>query len=67
MFVSIRLLPGSIQRFYGKISNERRMLRKQRIQLRKECWYFGIIHGRGAFAQLPNPFLDWVEFHDHPD
>jgi hypothetical protein len=40
------------------------MLREERIQLRKKCWYFGIVHGRSAFAKLPDPFLDRVEFHD---
>jgi hypothetical protein len=64
LFASIRLLLGPIQRFGGKISDERRMLREERIQLRKKCWYFGIVHGRSAFAKLPDPFLDRVEFHD---
>lgn len=64
MFASIRLLLGSIQRFGGKISDECRMLGKQRIQFGKKRWYFGIVHGRSAFAQLPDPFLDRVEFHN---
>jgi hypothetical protein len=40
------------------------MLREQRIQLRKKCWYFGIVHGRSALAQLPDPLIDTVDLHD---
>jgi hypothetical protein len=64
LFASIRHWLGSIQRFGGKISDERRMLGKQRIQFGKKCWYFGIVYRRCALAQLPDPLLDWVKFHD---
>jgi len=59
-----RLLLGPIQRLGGKISDERRMLRQQRFQFCKKRRHFGIVHGCCPLAQLPDPFLDRLEFHN---
>jgi len=64
LFAAIRLWLGPIHRLGSKISDERRMLRQQRLQFRKKRRHFGIIHSRCPIAQLPDPFLDRVEFHN---
>jgi len=61
---SIRLLVGSIQRLRSEISDELRMLRKQRFQFGKKRWHFGIVNGRGFLTQLLNALFDRADLHN---
>jgi len=41
------------------------MLRKQRIEFRKECWHFGIVRAGSPLTQFLDALFDRVYLHNY--
>ena len=58
---------GSIQRLRGKISNELRLLRKQRLQFCQKGRHLGIVRRHGHRTQFSDSLIVGVNFHSEND